>query len=444
MASRTHVRRGASGATLARIAAFGPFVAAIMAAETRVPHYWPLRFPRSPEDLERDPERLFKLLTVPSRGLLAPIGDPSRARLVHQSRGAGISSEPDKNRMTGFFNLEIDEGGRRRTVHVVTKFQSGRGMPLYMQAVRAVVEHGFAREVEFYRRLAPVVPVETPRPLFADAVTLLNRVCLVLERTEGVTPTDWRGCSLPAIELLLANAARLNAAFVNRTAAGPAAWIPARAGLDFAEYVTGFIGRQPAWYQRIWSALQAYFHELPVTLVHGDCRPGNMLFRGVDPGSSPGDEDAPSAWPPSPMPDDAAVVMADWEAINVAPLLWDFTYCTIVGLRCADRRRWQPRLLDTFLVHLRDLGIGSPTLDVARAPIETQMLAIVLAYISLVILDHNLWSGQGNTENDIAAWKRRVFEAGADGDAAEIARTLDVAEDDVRRLHDYFASRSRG
>jgi hypothetical protein len=421
----------------------GPFVAAVMAAEKRATRYWPLRFPRSPEELERNPELLFKLLTLPSRGLLAPIADPSRSRFVGQSRGTRITTEPDKNRMTGFFDLEIEEGGRHRIVQVVTKFQSGRGMPLYMQAMRAVVEYGFAREIEFYRRLASVVPVETPRPLFADAVTLLNRVCLVLQRTEGVTPTDWSGCSVPAIELLLSNVARLNAAFVDRTASGPTSWIPARGGLDFAEYVTGFITRQPTWYQRIWTALQTYFHARPITLVHGDCRPGNMLFRGIELDPARGDEDTAAAWPQSPTPKDAGVVMADWEAINVAPVLWDFTYCTTIGLRCADRRQWQPRLLNTFLAQLRDLGVVPPAVDTTRAAMETQLLAIVLAYISLVVLDHNLWSGQGNTENDIAAWKRRVLEAGADGDAAEIARTIDVTEDDVRRLQDYFSSRSR-
>jgi hypothetical protein len=442
-ASRPRIRRRASGATLARIAALGPFVAAAMAAERRAPRCWPLRFPRSPDDFDRDPERLFKLLTVPSRGLLAPLGDPARSRLLGQTRGDGITGEPDKNRMTGFFDLDIEEDGRRHTVHVVTKFQSGQGMPLYMQAVRAVVEYGFAREIEFYRRLAHVVPVETPRPLFADAVTLINRVCLVLERVDGTTPTDWRGCSPAAIELLLANAAKLNAAFVNRTGSGLTSWIPARSGLEFAEFVTGFIRTQPTWYQGIWAALQTYFHALPVTLVHGDCRPGNMLFRGVDLSPADGDEDTPATWRREPTSSEAGVVMADWQAINVAPVLWDFTYCTTVGLRCADRRQWQPRLLDRFLAELRDLGVGAPAIDETRAPLDVQMLAIVLAYISLAVADHNLWAGQGNTADDIAAWKRRVLEAGAGGEAAEIARALGVAEDDVRRLQDYFSGRIR-
>jgi hypothetical protein len=429
--------------TTARLLAFGLPAAALIAAEDCAAGWWPLRFPRSPADCEDDPRRLFDLLTTPSRGLLAPIADRSRARLIGQARAGWLTTEPDKNEMTAGFDLTIEDDAGRRIVRVLTKFQNGRGMPLYMQAIRAVVEHRFAREIEFYRRVAPAVPVRVPRPLFADAVTALNRVCLVLDRLDGVTPADWRGCPLPAMRALLAAAARLNASFAHNVAAGPAAWIPARAGLDFAEFVTTFIGTREPWYRRIWAALQTSFHARPVTLVHGDCRPGNMLFTGVATEMDAVDEDAASAWPGAPPPDDA-VVMCDWQAVNVGPLLWDFTYATVVGLRVADRRAWQPRLLREFLDGLRQHGVDPRQLDLERAAIETQLLAIVLAYISLVVLDHRLWSGQGNTPQDIVAWRQRVLEAGAAGDAAAIGAALGVQADDIRRLQDHFLERLRG
>jgi Phosphotransferase enzyme family len=402
---------------LTRLIAFGPPVAALIALESRIAAWWPLRFPRGPAEFERNPCRLFDLLTVSSYGLLAPIADPSRAILVTQSRADRLASEPDKNRMTAGFDLTIEEDGARRTVRVLTKFQSGRGMPLYMQAIRAVAEYHFAREIEFYRRLAPVVPVAVPRPLFADALTLINRVCLVLERLDGDTMADWQGCPLPAMQKLLGSAARLNGAFAGRVSASTVAWIPARAGLDFASFVDGFIAKREAWYRRIWTALRAYFQLRPVTLVHGDCRPGNMLFR---------DED---------------VVMCDWEAVNVAPLLWDFTYCTIVGLRPDDRRAWLERLLLEFLDSLRQQNVDRRELDVSRAVLDVQLLAIVLAYTSLVVFDHGLWSGHGNTQEDVSAWARRVLDAGGGGDAGTIATALGVPAEDVRRLQEYLLGR---
>lgn len=396
-----------------RLVAFGPLVAALMAVERRT-EWWPLRFPRGLADFERDPRRLFDLLTVPSRGLLAPIADRSRVRLVSQERADRFPDEPDKNRTTAGFDLTIEEDGAPRIVRVLAKFQSGRGMPLYMQVIRAVVEYRFAREVEFYRRLAPLVPVAVARPFFADSITVLNRVCLVLDRVDGETMPDWQGCPLAPMRLLLASAARLNGAFARRVSAPAVAWIPARAGLDFASWVDAFIRKRDEWYRRIWAALGAYFERHVMTLVHGDCRPGNMLFRGED------------------------VVMCDWEAVNVAPLLWDFTYCTIIGLDSADRHAWQPRLLLEFLEQLRAQGVPEHGLDRDRAALDVQLLAIVLAYVSLAVAEHHLWAGQGNTEQDLSAWGRRVLDAGAGGDALTIATALGVAADDIRRLQEYL------
>ena len=406
----------ASRRELARLVAFGPLVAALMAVESRT-EWWPLRFPRGLADFERDPRRLFDLLTVPSRGLLAPLADRSRVRLESQARADRLPNEPDKNRTTAGFDLTIDEDGAPRIVRVLAKFQSGRGMPLYMQAIRAVVEYRFAREIEFYRRLAPVVPVVVARPLFADSITVLNRVCLVLERLDGETIADWQGCPLAPMRMLLASAARLNGAFASRVSVPAVAWIPARAGLDFASWVEAFLPRREEWSRRIWAALGAYFQRHVMTLVHGDCRPGNMLFRGEE------------------------LVMCDWEAVNVAPLLWDFTYCTIVGLHADDRRAWQPRLLLEFLDHLRAQGVHEHGLDRGRAALDVQLLAIVLAYVSLAVADHNLWAGQGNTQQDVAAWGRRVLDAGADVDTLTIATALGVAADDVRRLQKYLVGR---
>ncbi len=336
---------------LARIVALAPFAAAAIAAEQRLAFWWPLRFPRSIGELESDPARLLDLLTKPSRGLLAPLGVPPATAFAGVRRRGGPENEPDKNRTTGVLELLFRDGETEHATRVVVKLQSGRGMPLYMQAIRAVIEHRFSREIEFYRQLAPVVPVRVARPLFADAVTAINRVCLVVEHIDATTPADWRGCSLPAMRALLASAARLNAHFLHRLAASSTAWIPARAGLEYANFVTGFLGKTEPCFREVWNALQRYFATRPVTLVHGDCRPGNMLFTGDAPIVATGATEHDAApWPDSAMPP-PGVVMSDWEAVNIAPLLWDFTYATIIGLRIGDRKTWLDRLLTNSWRH---------------------------------------------------------------------------------------------
>jgi hypothetical protein len=135
--------------------------------------------------------------------------------------------------------------------------------------------------------------------------------------------------------------------------------------------------------------------------------------------------------------------MCDWEAVNVAPLLWDFTYCSITGLRVADRHAWQGRLLEEFLDHLDRNGVAGRELARDRGPLDVQLLALVLVYVSMVISDHGLWSGQGNTPEDLRAWKRRVLDAGSTGDTQAIAGALRLPLDDVRRLQEHFHDRQR-
>jgi hypothetical protein len=433
--------RRSKGHELALILTAAPVAAAAIALESRCASWWPLRFPRSISELEEHPERLVALLTTPSQGLIVPLQLPPGATLVSLRRSGQLTHEPDKNRTTAPLTLQFAGPSGEHVVRVVVKFQGGRGLPLYMQAIRAALESGFAREIAFYRHLAPVVPVRVPAPRFADAVTAVNRVCLVMDHVDGATLADWRGCPMPAMQAMLGEAAKLNGSFVNRLDEPAAAWIPARDGLDFMSFVTGFIGKTDPWYRHTWAALQRFFGGKPVTLVHGDCRPGNMFFTGDTPvlaDASLGEQDS-AAWPePTPLP---GVVMSDWEAVNVAPLLWDFTYATVVGLRTGDRRAWLDRLLDGFLSALQREGVDPRHLDRERCRLEVDLLAMVLAYMSLVIIDHKLWDSQGNTIEDGRAWMARVVSAATGSDADAVGRALGVEPADIRRLQEHWRQR---
>lgn len=389
-----------------------------------------LRFPRDVAEIDAAPERLFLLLR--DRGAL-----PEGATLVAVRRRGGFANEPDKDRTAASYDVVARDGDETVTTPVFVKFQTGRGMPLLLQGVRAAVEPGIAREVEFYRRLAGTVPLRAPRPYVADSLTAVNRVCLALEHVEGDNPADWRGCALGNLRAMLGDVARMNAAFVGRTALDPRTrWIPARAGLDHAAFVVTLAGAAPDWYMDLWRALDRFFRARPVTLVHGDCRPGNMLFRDDDGATRrplDGDEDTAAPWPAPDAPR-PSVVFTDWEAINAAPLLWDFTYCTIIGLRVGDRRAHLPRLLDEFVAALREAGAPESLCDVARCRVEVDALAMVLYYVAALVVSKGYWDRQGNTLNDYRAWSGRILAALRDVDVARVAAAIEVAPDAVRRL----------
>jgi hypothetical protein len=236
---------------------------------------------------------------------------------------------------------------------------------------------------------------------------------------------------------MLAGVARMNAAFVGKIANDPrTCWIPARAGLDYASFVATLGGGAPAWYRDLWKALDRYFRDRPVTLVHGDCRPGNMLF--LDDGAvarqiNARKERGAEPWPPEggPTPD---VVFTDWEAVNAAPLLWDFTYCTVIGIRTVDREAHLERLRDEFVAALRAGGVAAEHCDRARCCVEVDLLTMVLYYVASLVISKGYWDKQGNTLDDWHAWSGRILAALRAVDADRTSAALGVSPEVVRRL----------
>jgi hypothetical protein len=406
-----------------------PLYAASIWLEKRARGAFPLPFPRDLAEIATAPERLSALLQRAG-------AYPADATFVEARRRGGLANEPDKDRTAAVFDVVTRRDGATSSLAVFVKFQSGRGLPLFLQAVRAAVEPGVAREVDFYRRLAHAVPVRTPRVYFASAAHAFNRVCIVLEYVDGYNLADWRGCPIPAVRAMLAGVGRMNAAFVDRIADDERTrWIPARAGLDYASFVTTLGGRAPDWYRALWKALERYFRGRPVTLVHGDCRPGNMLF--LDGGATARQVRSRPADEADPWPADAAlpeVVFTDWEALNAAPLLWDFTYCTVIGIRTVDREAHLSRLLDDFVAVLRVEGVAPEHCDPARCRLEVDLLTLVLYYVAALIVTKGYWNNQGNTLDDFLAWSKRILAAVRAVEPDRAAAALGVPPDSVRRL----------
>ena len=303
---------------------------------------WRLKFPRSPAELRTAPRRFFVELRdnqLPFRGSENPL--PAGCRLSDACILDAQSTEPAKNtvsvglRLRYHFSAEDEEellpgAGTLSAQHldVYVKFQCGRGLKLWVQALRSAMNPGLVREVDFYRKLACHVPLRVARPYYADAVHWCNRVCLVLEHLGDATVVpDWAGGTEAQLRAVATDVATMHAKWWGRVKDDTAtSWIPARSGLEYVEFMTGFLRHEPKWLQDIWVALQNYFASRSVTLIHGDCRLGNMFFTEA------------AATPATPAPnlpaaatlqhraaEEVEVIFGDWEAVNIGPAIWDFT-----------------------------------------------------------------------------------------------------------------------
>ena len=129
--------------------------------------------------------------------------------------------------------------------------------------------------------------------------------------------------------------AKLHAHFWNRAATLPE-WLVAHRHGAAAGYLTKpglglVIGRGlRKWRQldRLFGSLKKALKDEPATLLHGDCRPENLLFHESD-----------GAW---------SLTFVDWEAMGCNPAANDLVYFIVVGLAANDAVAWESDLLDVY------------------------------------------------------------------------------------------------
>lgn len=386
-----------------------------------------VKFPRGENEIWEDPQRFFDFLTnnrvINSKG--------NKASLVKLEPLCGIETEPDKKATTASVRVIYnDDVGEEHKTDLFLKFQTGAHFPLWLQALRQAAEPDVVREIDFYTKLRDIVPVATPRVLYAGKLPAYNLVCLILENIDLNNKNNAMTCSsdgssggeimrvvpdhefsnVDDMKLLLTSVAKMHAMFYGKVNTHLATnWIPAKQGLDYCEFVLTLGGNKPKSYITLFKALQGYFKPRRLTLVHGDCRPGNMIFV-----NNPATK----------------ILFLDWEATNAAVPTWDFTYSTIIGLDPETRKKYHDSLLayyhQSFISSLKDPPGEDETIQTFQN--DAMLLAIVLFYIAYTVTTGEYWKNQGNTRKDILAWGNRVIMAFDQVSVKESAKLLHLEE----------------
>lgn len=425
-----------------------------------------LRFPRSEAEVVSHPEHFMRLLQC--EGAV-----PSSAKLVDLQRLAKLESEPDKNATMTIMRLQYTVGAEEsvQNIDIFIKFQCSRGLPLLLQGFRAAAEFGIQREVDFYNHLSQAVPMRTPRALFCDSHSLFNRVCIVLEYIpNGITVRDSDGCPESKLAKMVTSAARMHAMFWGKVHSDRATrWIPAarldHGGMEFVSWVKLLIGKEPEWYRDVFAACVKRLDSVPKTLLHGDCRPGNMQFvsrsdcsRGAKLASGVGVHEtdlgvrrskrvadkiaaaaAAAAAEEHDGDDDCECVFTDFEATNVGPALWDFTYCVVLGQAPDERLKNEDALLSRYVNELTTAcgpleWVDGTVVNVAACNVQYRLLSVVLMILGTAIVRGGQWDGQGNTREDGEAWFLRISRAVLDIEPSLLSSELGLSPDIVLLL----------
>jgi len=158
----------------------------------------------------------------------------------------------------------------------------------------------FAREVRFYRELAPLLPIRLPRVYFAAAGD--DGSALVMEDLTTLGGADQlHGLAHRQVVATVRTAARVHAAFWDSAALHALSWMPAHDHFfdeGFADHWSSFartyelrIGREGLRVGERLLARLAWLEERiaarPMTVIHGDLRADNLLFAPGAAGAAP-------------------------------------------------------------------------------------------------------------------------------------------------------------
>ena len=214
--------------------------------DKRLAGWFRLRFPRSAWEIHADTERFFAMLRdCPLVAGRSPL--PAQSRVVEVRQLGKLVAEPAKNATSCGLQLVYCAPGSEEqpsTLDVFVKFQCGRGLLLWVQAIRSALDPGVSREVLFYQRLAHRVPLRVAQPYYASAAHWCNRVCIVLEHLgdNAVIVPDWKGGTEAQLSAIVTGVAAMHARWWGLTATDQGTnWIKAKKGLEYADFVTGFI-----------------------------------------------------------------------------------------------------------------------------------------------------------------------------------------------------------
>ena len=180
----------------------------------------------------------------------------------------------------------------------------------------------------------------------------------------------------------------------------------------------------------LWSRLMLSLRDTPATLLHGDCRPENLLFHLAARPSleAAGDRAAGDVAATETMSgcvtaaEGWRVTFLDWEAVGINPAVNDLAYFFIVGLRAADSAAWESELLQAYQAELsaqlasRAAQRGPPPSATAPPPSyaademrdDFALIGCVLLVVQACFAVTDVFKGWGNNKRNLLPWMVRL------------------------------------
>lgn len=359
----------------------------------------PISFNRSTNDLKKNPDKLINNI----KDSLSV--DEVESFEVYSV----IRDELGKDQfVTGLQLTYLDQDRCSKSKDIVIKFLSLRNEPLLLDSLKSALYGGLDREVEFYKGLSKEIPFVTANCLYTDSIPALYRGVIVMEAlSPDYRVNDYIGCTHDQTKAVLYNISKMHAKFWNRVSMDPSLhWIPDRHALGYLWFLDIITKKDPAC-KELWRALYKYFTDHPLTIGHGDCRPGNIMWY-----------------------EDGSIALVDWQFANASLGTWDASYCIVMSSEVDIRRKHEEELVNYYYDNLSSSykDFFSKDLSYSREQCmeDHQLLKLVLGLYGWGALVTHMFDRYGNDPRDVRSWADRITSAITDLDADFVSRKLAI------------------
>jgi hypothetical protein len=317
----------------------------------------------------------------------------------------------EKGFLSQTFLVEIDyaEAPGEAPTSVVVKMEPESGT--FRDAGRGV--KAFDREIRFYRELAARVPMRLPRVYFTSADDDVGKVIVMEDLSAYECIDQLHGLRQEQVVATVRQAAAMHAAFWNDGALPAVAWLPLHDHFfdeGYEEHWPAFaanyelrIGREALRLgERVARNLPWIEERIaarPVTLIHGDLRADNLLFR-------------PAASPPE-------VVVLDWQLANRSLATIDLARLLGGSEPAAERRGHQLEVVAAWHEGLLRAGLADYSFEEALADFRLGVLyCLVVPLKAFALVGPN--PGTGRTGRLLDAQAERFFASALELEVGEL------------------------
>lgn len=359
----------------------------------------PIPFNRSTKDLQKNPDKLIASI----RGSLSidEVQSFDTYSVIREEHGKGQF-------ITGLQLTYLDGDSSSRTEDIIVKFLSLKNEPLVLNALKSALYSGLNREVEFYKGLSREVPFVTADCFYTHSIPVLYRAVIVMEALHpDQRVDDYIGCTAEQVKDVLRNVAKMHAKFWGRVFEEPSLdWIPDRHAVGYLWFLD-IITKKEAACKKLWAALYEHFEDYPLTVGHGDCRPGNIMWY-----------------------DDGSIALVDWQFANASLGTWDATYCIVMSIHEDIRREREDELINYYYDNLsasyKDYHSEDFSYSREQCIEDHHLLKLVLALYGWGALVTHMFDRYGNDPRDVRAWADRITAAVTDLDSDFVAGKLGI------------------